>query len=92
MTDDSKINANDEVTSFPKTIISKDAQNQLLPLLEPTLSSVQKPEAQPLDTQNDELVDSSEEEYVESNNEINMRELSKIPILQLILHLTLASS
>ena len=64
-------NTNDEINSFADTIISKDAQNQLLPLPEPTLSPVQIPEAHTFDTLigNEELVDSSEEENVESYNE-----------------------
>ena len=71
MTDNDNRNANDEINSFPDTITSEDAQNQLPPLPEPTLSPVQIPEAPPLDTftGNDGLVDSSEEEYVESENE-----------------------
>ena len=52
-------------------IISEDAQNQRPPLPESKISPVQKPEAQPLDsfTSNDGLIDSSEGEYVESDNE-----------------------
>ena len=71
LTDDDNRNADDEIDSFPETIISEDAQNQLPPLPEPTLSPVQIPEAPPLDTftSNDKLVDSSEKEYVESDNE-----------------------
>ena len=66
LTDDDNRNADDEIDSFPETIISEDAQNQLLPLPEPTLSPVQISEAPPLDTftSNDELVYSSVEEYV----------------------------
>ena len=62
---------NDEINSFPDTIISEDAQNQLPPLPEPAISPVQISEAQPLDTftSYDELIDSSVEEYVESGNE-----------------------
>ena len=62
---------NDETNSFPDTIVSEDVQNELLPLPEPTLSPIQFPEAQPLDafTSNDELVNSSEEEGVETDNE-----------------------
>ena len=71
LTDDDNRNTDDEIDNFPETIISEVAQNQLPPLPEPTLSLVQIPEAPPLDTftRNYELVDSSEEEYVESNNE-----------------------
>ena len=71
MTDDDNRNVNDEINSFPDTIISGDSQNQLPPLLGPTLSPVQIPEAQPSHTftSNDKLVDSSEEEHVESGNE-----------------------
>ena len=46
MTDNDNRNANDEINRFPDKIISEDAKNQLLPLPEPTLSSVQIPEAQ----------------------------------------------
>ena len=71
LTDNDNRNANNETNSFPDTIISKNAQTQLLSLPEPTLSLVQIPEAQPLDTfnGNNRLVDSSEEENIESNNE-----------------------
>ena len=67
LTDD----ANDETNSFPDTIVSEDAQNQLPPLPEPTLSQIQYPEPQPLDafTSNEELVYSSDDEYVDTNNE-----------------------
>ena len=66
LTDDDNRNADNEINSFHDTIVSEDAQNQLLPLPEPTLSPVQISEAPPLDTftSNDELVNSSEEEYV----------------------------
>ena len=64
MTDDDKRNANNEINSFSDTIISEDAQNQLPPLPESILSPVLILEAQPLDTQNEELEDSSEEENV----------------------------
>ena len=77
---------NDETNSFPDTIVSKDAQNQLPPLPKPTLSQIHYPESQPLDTLysnveypeaqpldtftgNDGLVDSSDEEYLETDNE-----------------------
>ena len=40
LTDDDNSNANDETNSFPDTIISEDAHNQLPPLPEPTLSPV----------------------------------------------------
>ena len=39
-TNDDNRNANDEKNSFPNTIISEDAPNQLPPLPEPTLSPV----------------------------------------------------
>ena len=70
LTNDDNRNVYDEIDSFPETIISEDAQNQLPPLPEPTLSPVQIPEAPPLNTftGNDGLVYSSEEEYVESDN------------------------
>ena len=59
LTDDDNRNVNDEINSSPDTIISEDGQNQLPPLPEPTLSPVQIPVAQPLDTftGNDGLVD-----------------------------------
>ena len=71
LTDDDNKNANDVINSFPDAIISKDAKNQLPALPEATLSPVQIPQSSPLDTftSNDELLDSSEEEYVESDNE-----------------------
>ena len=71
LTDGDNRNAYDEINSFPDTIISEDAQNQLPPLPEPTFSPVQIPEAQPLDTftGNDRLIDSSEEENAKSDNE-----------------------
>ena len=47
LTDNDNRNDNDEINRFPDTIISEDAQNQLPPLPEPTLSPVQIPEAQP---------------------------------------------
>ena len=77
-------NANDKINSFFDTIISDDAQNQLLPLPEQTLSPVHFPEAQPLDafTGNDGLVYSSEEEKVDSNNEIQSKrtvEVTNLP-------------
>ena len=37
---ESKRNADDEINSFPDTIIPEDAQNQFPPLTEPTLSPV----------------------------------------------------
>ena len=90
LTNNDNRNTNDKINSYPDTTISENTQNQLPPLPEPTLSPLQIPEAQPLNTftGNDGLVDSSEEENVESNNvKIKVRELSKIPILQPILHL-----
>ena len=61
----------DETKSFSDTIISENTQNQLLPLPEPTLSQIQYPAPQPLDafTSNEELVDSSDDEYVDTDNE-----------------------
>ena len=47
--DDNRI-ANNEINSFPDTIKSEDAQNQLPPLPERTLSPIQIPEAQRIDT------------------------------------------
>ena len=71
LTDHDNRNANDEINSFPDTNISEDAQNQLPPLPAPTLSSVQIPKAQPLDTStgNNRLADSIMEENVERDNE-----------------------
>jgi len=90
LTGDDIRNADDESDRIPETILS---QNQLPPLPEPTLSPVQITEAPPLNSfaSNDELVDSSEEEFVESKMKIKVRDLYKIPILQLILHLMVAS-
>ena len=64
MTNDDNRNVNDEINSFPDTIISEDAQNQLPPLPEPTLHPVQNPEAQYSLTfaGNNGLVDSNEYE------------------------------
>ena len=71
LTDNDDRNDNDEINSFSDTIISEDAQNQLPPLPVPTLSPVQLPEFQTLDTftGNKGLVYSSEEENVESDIE-----------------------
>ena len=46
LTDDDNRNANDQINSFPDTIISEDTKNQLPPLLGPALSAVQIPKAQ----------------------------------------------
>ena len=75
LTEDDNRNVNEEINSFPDTIISEEAQNQLPPLPEPTLSPVQIPEAQPLDTFtcNGELLDSSEEENLDSYNKIKVK-------------------
>ena len=43
LTADDNLNANDEINSFPDTIIYENVQNQVLPLPEPTLSPVQIP-------------------------------------------------
>ena len=80
LTDKDNRNVDDEINSFPDTIISEDAQNQLPPLPEPSLSPVQIPETQPLDTftSNDGLVDSREEENAESNNENQSERITQV--------------
>ena len=43
LADNDNRNENDEINSFPNTIVSEDAQNQLPPLPEPTILPVQSP-------------------------------------------------
>ena len=63
------------MNGVPDTIISEGTQTKLPPLPEPILSPVQIPEAQPLDTFtcNGELLDSSEEENLDSYNKIKVK-------------------
>ena len=63
LTDDDERNGNNDINSFPDTIISENVQKQLPPSQELMLVPVQISEAQPLNTYtgNDGLVHSSEE-------------------------------